>query len=231
MSSRDKHRVRNFRQIIYAHRCLCLCCQQFHIDPYCSTPHPWSSDLKFLFFKVKYRVFIVWHMIYGYHRLCVSSRVTYPVHIVRYIISDLPSICLCLPEFNSVLIVLHLWTSFFMFVSSREKYRAPNVRHIIHNHSRIWSCPSEIKTVSIMFEISSMLTIVYDCFFHSSIPYNIVRHIINDHPSLWLSFPELNIVSLLFDTFDISSMIIFVYACVFQSCIPCPYCLTYHLSP
>ena len=164
--------------------------------------------------------------------MCVfQSYIPCPYCSIYQLFYDLPSICLCLPEFNSVLIVLHLWTLFFLFVSSRDKYRAPNVRHIIHNHSRIWSCPPEIKTVSIMFEISSMLTIVYDCFFHSSTPYHIVRHIIHDHPSLWLSFPELNILSLLFDTFDISSMIIFVYGCVFQSCIPCPYCLTYHLSP
>ena len=134
-------------------------------------------------------------------------------------------------------------------MSSRDKYRAPNFRHIIYNHSRIYSCPPEINTASIMFDISPMLTVVYDCFFHSSLPYHIVRHIIHDHTFLCLRFPELNIVCLLFDT---RSMIIIVYdrvsrvayhdfivrhiiyhhhclwSCL-QSCIPCLYYLTYHL--
>ena len=82
-----------------------------------------------------------------------------------------------------------------------------------------------MNTVSVMFDISSMLTVVYDCFLHSSIPYHIVRHIIHNRTSLFLCFPELNIVSLLFNT---CSMIIIVYGRVFQSCMPCLYCLTYH---
>ena len=102
-------------------------------------------------------------------------------------------------------------------MSSRDKHRAPNVRHIIYNHSRIYSCPPEINTVSVMFDISSMLTVVYDCFFHGSMPYHIVRHIIHNHISLCLCFPELNTVSLLFDTW---SKINIVYGRVFQSCIP-----------
>ena len=113
-------------------------------------------------------------------------------------------------------------------MSFRGKYRDPNVRHIIYNHCRIYSCHPEISTVSVMFDISSMLIVVYDCFLHSSIPYHIVRHIIHNYTSLFLCFPELNTVCLLFDT---RSMIIIVYGRVFQSCIPCLYCLTYHLWP
>ena len=122
----------------------------------------------------------------------------------------------------------HLWTSLFLFVWSRDKHRAPNVRHIVYNHSRIYSCTPEINTGSVMFDISFILSVVYDCFFHRSLPYHIVRHIIHDHTSLCLCFPELNIVSSLFDTW---SMIIIVYGRVFQSCIPCLWCLTYHLWP
>ena len=102
------------------------------------------------------------------------------------IIYDLPYICLCLPEFNSVLIV----------------------RHFICEHRCFCLCHPEINTVSVMFDISPMLTVVYDCFFHSSLPYQIVSHIIHDHTYLCLCFPELNIVYLLF---DIRSMIIIVY--------------------
>ena len=98
MHWRDKFVVLNVRHINYNHRNLCLCSpeinavfiifdkssilvvvyvfcrQQFHI-----IYHPWSSHLKFVFSRVKYRVFIVLHIIYDYHCLCVSSTVTYIV--------------------------------------------------------------------------------------------------------------------------------------------------------
>ena len=141
------------------------------------------SILQICLFQTSYSLLIVWHIIY-----------------------DLPSICLCLPQFNSVLIV----------------------RHFICEHRCFCLCHPEINTVSVMFDISSMLTVVCDCFFHSSIPYHIVRHIIHDYTSFCLCFPELNIVSLLFDTW---SMIIIVNGRVFQNFIPCLYCLTYHLWP
>ena len=195
---RDNYRVFNVQHIIYDHRSSCFCLTE--IKTVSLMVDRWSmiTILHMCVFQTSYCVLIVWHIIY-----------------------DLPFKCLSLPEFNSVFIIcttFNLRTSLFLFVSSRDKYRAPNVRHIIYNHSRINSCPQEINTVSVMFDISSMLTVVYDCFFHSSIPYHIVRHIIHDHTSLCLCFSELNIVSLLFDTW---SMIIIVHGRVFQSCIPC----------
>ena len=72
-------------------------------------------------------------MIYDYHWLCVSSRVTYLVLIVWHIIYDLPSICLRLPEFNSVLIV----------------------RHFIYEHHCFCLCHPEINTVPLTFDIFS----------------------------------------------------------------------------
>ena len=125
--------------------------------------------------------------------------------------------------------------------------------------SSICSCPPDINAVSVMFDISTILTVVYNCFFLSSIPYHIVRHIIHDHPSLCLYFPELNILSLLFNTwsmiiivrhiiydhhrlwvclpelhtmsllFDISSISFLFYVCVFGSSSVCPCCSTFHL--
>ena len=161
--SRDKFLVINVRRIIYNHFNLCLCpleintvsiifykssmlivvlclCQQFHIVPYCSTYHPWSSHFKFVFSRVKYRVFIVRHLIYDYHCLCVSSRVTYLVVIVWHI---------------------HPWPSFYMFVCSRVQYSVLIVRYFICEHRCFCSCHPVINTVPLTFDISSIIIVVY----------------------------------------------------------------------
>ena len=168
----------------------------------------WSmiSILHICVFQTSYHVLIVWHIIYD---------------LLLYV-------CVFQNSIVSSCMTFHLWASLLLFVSSRDKYRAPNIQHIIYNLSRIYSCPAEINTMSVMFDISAMLTFVYDCLFHNSLPYPIARHIIHDRTSLCLCFPELNIVSLLFDTW---SMVNIVYGRVFQSCIPCLYCLTYHQWP
>ena len=157
--------------------------------------------LKVRVFRVKYRVFIVRHIIYDYHCLCVSSRVSYLV--LLFDISSMTFLLYgCLPKFNSVLIVRHFICEHRCFcLCHPEINTVPLTLDILSIIIVIiCSCPPEINTVSVMFDISSMLTVVYDCFFHSYIPYHIVRHIIHDHPSLCLCFPELNIVSSLFDT-------------------------------
>ena len=136
---------------------------QTKIPCQCSTYHLWSSFFMFLSYRDKNRVLNIWHMMNDHRSLfCVLQiwipcpyslmfgrrsmisilhmcvfETSYRVLIVWHIIYDLPSVCLCLPELNSVLIVrprFHLWTLLFLFVSSRNKYSAPNVRHIIYNH-------------------------------------------------------------------------------------------------
>ena len=135
--------------------------------------------LYFMFYRYKYRVLNVRQMIYDQH----SSYVGIP---------DFLSCPYCLKY--------HLWPSFFMFVFSRVQYSVLIVRHFICEHRCFCLCHLEINSVPRMFDISSILIVVCDCFFNSSPPYHIVRHIIHDHTSLCLCFPELNIVSLLFDT-------------------------------
>ena len=173
---------------MYDHRPSCFCLTE--IKPVSLMFDRWSMIivLYFVFYRYKYRVLNVRQMIYGSaFFICLYSRLpAVSLLIVWHIINDLPSISLCLPELNTVLIV----------------------RHFICEHRCFCLCHPAINTVSVMFDISSMLTVVYYCLFHSSLPYHIVRHIIHDHASLCLCFPELNIVSLLFDTW---SMIIIVY--------------------
>ena len=151
VSSSDKYRAINVRHIVYNHRRLYLChpelntvslmfdistmhahsCVPLHLPPfyavpYCSTYHPWSSFFMFMFSRVKCHVLIVRHIIY-HHNHCL---------------------CMCLPELHSVSLLFdvssmnfifyvyvfqssiacpycstyHLWSSLFMFVSSRGKY-------------------------------------------------------------------------------------------------------------
>ena len=76
--------------------------------------------------------------------------------------------------------IYYLWSLFFMFVRSRDKFIVRNVRQIIYNHYHICFCSPEINTVFIMFNISYMLKVVYIRIFQSSILYFIVRHIIHD---------------------------------------------------
>ena len=110
----------------------------------------------------------------------------------------------------------YLWSSFFICVSSRQKYHV-NVRHIIYDHRSSCFCLTEIKTVplifdrcsmiivhylyftdintvSLMFGSWSMISILHMCVFQTSYRILIVWHIIYDFPSICLNLPEFNSV-------------------------------------
>ena len=121
--------------------------------------------------------------------ICVSYRQKYHVNF-RHIICDHRSSCFCLAEIKTVslmfdrwsmIIVLyfvfyrdkhrvfnvtyHLWSSFFICVSSRQKYHV-NVRHVIYEHRSSCFCLTEIKTVSLMFDRRwSMIIVLHFVFY------------------------------------------------------------------
>ena len=137
--------------------------------------------------------------------LCLCLPKFHTVPYIWHIIDDHPSFCLWL-QLSHIISFSLKWSMIIVFVpmSSRNKYRVINVRHLIYTHRRLCLCPPEIDTVSVMFDISSMLVDIYVCVFHSSVPFLILRHFIYCH---------------------------YFYVRVFQSIIPCPSCLTYHLWP
>ena len=137
-----------------------------------------------------------------------------------------------------------------MFVFSRVKYRVLIVRHMIYDHHCLWSCPPELHSMSLLFDISSMTFFFYVCVFQISMvcpccsTFNLwsplltfmcsgdyMTYLMFGVSSLVIAihacvFQRSNMVSLMF---DISPMAIIIYACVYQRYIPCPLCLTYHL--
>ena len=120
----------------------------------------------------------VWHIIYNHSCIC-----SYPPEILQLIDGT------CTSRYSST--------------TATGWHHVPNVWHI-YNHSRICSCPPE--TLSVTFDISSMLTVVYDCFSHCTIPY-LAYHTVPGVPyRTWRTI-----------LLDISSMIILLYVCVFQS--------------
>ena len=123
----------------------------------------WSmiSILHMCVFQTSYCVLNVWHIIYDLPSICLCLLDFYSVLILRHFVCEHRCFCLCPPEVNTVL---------------------PNVRRIIYNYSRICSCPPETNTVSselftiasstvpyhtILLDISSMIIILYVCVFQS----------------------------------------------------------------
>ena len=160
----------------------------------------------------------------------VYSRCKYSVHNVwhKIIIYDHRSSCFCLTEIKSVslmfdrwsmIIVLyfvfyrdkyrvfnvqhnyHLWSSFFICVSARQKWDV-NVRHIIYDHRSSCFHLTEMKTVSLMFNRWSMIIVLYFVFYRNKYRVLNVRQMIYDQHSSYVGIPDF---------------------------LPCPYCLTYHL--
>ena len=107
-----------------------------------------------------------------------------------------------------------LWFLFVTFVSCRYSYHVLNVWHVIYDHYYSWLCLPEINIWHFMFDIPSMMIVIYVCVLQrwKSCPYWSTYH-------LWSCFsclcpPEIHTVSLMF---DISSVIIALHVCVFQS--------------
>ena len=97
-----------------------------------------------------------------------------------------------------------------MFVFSRVKYRVLIVRHMIYDHHCLWSCLPELHTMSLLFDISSMIFIFYVCVFQRSIvcPYCTTFHLWS--PLLMFMSSRDNITSLMF---DVSSIITAIHVC------------------
>ena len=160
---RHKYKCPNVRHMICDYHYLCLCIRDintgsimFNISSMIIVLHvfvlqrlkpcPWSStdDIWSSFFIVCFTdinnvslMFGRWSMISILH-MCVLQT-SYRVLVVSHTIYDLPSICLRLPEFNSVLFV----------------------RHFICEHRCFCLCHQEINTVPLTFDISSIIRAVY----------------------------------------------------------------------
>ena len=173
MSSRDKHRVRNVRHIIYAHSCLGLLLPQLHTLPYWLTYHTWSYFVMFVFSRVKYPVLIVRHMIYDHHCLwsCLPELHTMSLLFDISYMTILFYVCF----FQSSIVcpycsTFHLWSPLLMFMSSRD-----NITSLMFDGSSmiigIHACVFRRSyMVSLMFDISPMVIILHACVFQRFIP-------------------------------------------------------------
>ena len=122
-----------------------------------------------------------------------------------------------------------LWLLFFMSVYSRYKYWVHNVWHIIYDYRSsyfwlteittvslmstddLWSsffilCFTEINTVSLMFNIPSMIFVLHLCLFQTKIPCKCSTYHLWSSFFIFLSYRDT--VSLMFDRW---SMIIVLY--------------------
>ena len=179
--SRHKYHVLNVRHIIYDYQSLCLCIRDIN---YVSIMFD-ISPMNIVF-------------------MCISSRQKYLVLIVRHIIHDHPSLCLCLTEFSSVpllfdilsmITVVHVCIfqrnsvscstyhlrSSFLTVSRPDKTKhVLNVWYIIYDHHTLCLCFTEIKPMSLVFDMWSMIIILRVWFFISyHLSYHIIYHIIS----------------------------------------------------
>ena len=146
---RDKTRVLNVRQMI------------------------WDQRFYFAFYRDKYRVFNVQHTIYDLRSSSVSLRdKKYHVN-VRYVIYDHRSSCFCLTEIKTVSLIFDRWSMIivlcFVFYTDmntvyRYEYRYEyNIMSVMFD---VWSsffmlvCVPEIYTMSLMFDLSSMIMVL-----------------------------------------------------------------------
>ena len=145
--------------------------------------------------------------------------------------------------YRTILLDISYMIILLLLVFSRVKHRVIIVRLMIYDHYCLWSCRSELHTMSLLFDIPSMTFLFHVCVFQSSIvcPYCSTFHLLS--PLLMLMSSRDNITSLIFDVssmiiaihacmfqrsnmvslmFDISPMVIILYPCVYQRYIPCP---------
>ena len=149
----------------------------------------------FVYSRHECRVHNVWHIIYDqlFHVCLFQTKTTCPN--VRHIINGQRSLSVWLPDKNtmsvmfdisSMIILLHvcvfqssilcpycltchLLLQLFMFASSRDKYRVLNVWHKIIDYHCSCLCLPELLTMSGLFDISSMIFLLYVSVFQSSI--------------------------------------------------------------
>ena len=114
--------------------------------PSCSTYHIWSSYSVISYFRGKFHI-----------------------HNFRLIIYDHCCLFLCLicrvPHRALIRLICHLRSSFFMSVSSRVQYGVLIVWHIIYHHSCLCLCRPDINAMSVIYDNSSVLIVVYICVF------------------------------------------------------------------
>ena len=89
----------------------------------------------------------------------------------------------------------HLWSSFLICVSSRQKYHV-NVWHIIYDHRSSCFRLTEIKTVSLMFNGWSMIIVLYFVFYRDKYRVFNVQHTIYDIRYSSVSLPDKNTMSM-----------------------------------
>ena len=163
--SRHKYHVPNVRHnIIYD--CLSLCLRIRDICKYCvdnvwhiiydhRSSYFYLTEIKsvslmfdrwsmiivlyFVFYRYEYRVLNVRQVIYDQHSSYVCIPDFVPCPYCLHIIHDLPSICLCLSEFNSILL-------YDISICERRCFCL---------------CNPEINTVPLTFDISSIIIVVY----------------------------------------------------------------------
>ena len=104
----------------------------------------------------------------------VFSRYKGRVHNVRHIIYDHCSSCLCVPEINTLSLMLDISTMIVVVYVCDLQSPIPNliVRYIIHDHPSLCLCLPELNIISRLYDMCSVIIFVHVCVFqrHISCP-------------------------------------------------------------